>query len=63
MKLRVQARYLQIGDIVGSGETVVRTFMDSMTPKGKINVLLYKDDRTRFSEWGIYTMKIFRYLQ
>lgn len=55
MKTRVQARALQKGDRVGSGETVDRVFAGAYTPRGKIEVVLRKHDYTRTAVWGAYT--------
>ena len=62
MKLKVQAQHLQLGDIVGSGEKVVRTYIltDKMS-KGKVGVQLikYQNSDHEFSRcvhWGKYTM-------
>lgn len=65
-KIRVQAQYLQPGDVVGSGEKIVSVWADVRTPTGKINVALSKQimDRNgqllstikRQNQWGKYTM-------
>ena len=64
-KLRVQAQHLQPGDIVGSGEKIVKTFIPSILNKlarGKIGVELCKRydqssliGPTRVTYWGKYT--------
>ena len=60
MKLRVQAQYLQPGDIVGSGETVNNVQEGLNTPKGKCEVVLNKTKDgilfKRIAFWGKYTM-------
>lgn len=55
MKLRVQAQHLQPGDIVGSGEKVVRTYiLTAKENKGKIGVQLLRKSGTesRCVYWG-----------
>jgi len=56
MKLKVQAQHLQPGDIVGSGEKIVRIYNSKGQSSCKINVRLKKRDKERVSEWGKYTM-------
>ena len=60
MKLRVQAQYLQPGDIVGSGETVNNVQEGLDTPKGKCEVVLNRTKNgtlfMRVAFWGKYTM-------
>lgn len=61
MKIKVQAQYLQPGDIVGSGEKVINVSAGVRTPKGKIDVKLGKylnsdHEYFRTSQWGKYTM-------
>jgi hypothetical protein len=54
---RVQARVLQPGDIVGTGETIVSVSAGVRTPRGKVEVVLTKaDGHRRMSIWGAYTM-------
>ena len=53
---KVQARYLQAGDIIGSGETVKGVSAGVQTPRGKIEIILDKDGRSRMSIWGAYTL-------
>jgi hypothetical protein len=53
---KIQARALQVGDLVGSGETVKGVAAGLRTPRGKVEVILEKDGRTRMSLWGAYTM-------
>ncbi len=56
MKLRIQAQYMQIGDIVGSGEKVVDIVRVSIHfPSSKIMVTLNNDVRNRTSYWNKYT--------
>jgi hypothetical protein len=65
-KLRVQARHLQVGDIVGSGAKVVRLTVSSINwPSSKVQVCLhypnkavveYDPDRIdSVAYWGKYT--------
>ena len=57
MKTKVQAQHLQIGDIVGSGETVIGLTVRSLRmPSNKVAVTLRKDGRQRTVQWGSYTM-------
>lgn len=60
MKLKVQAQHLQPGDIVGSGEMVVRLTINSIDwPSNKVMVTLQPCDQRRASRgvlWGKYTM-------
>lgn len=56
VKLKVQAQYLQPGDIVGSGEKVVHVSAGVRTPKGKVDVCLKINETSRWSQWGKYTM-------
>lgn len=53
--MRVQAKYLQKGDKVSSGETVERVFAGAYTPRGKVEVVLRKYDYRRTAVWGAYT--------
>ena len=55
MKTRVQAQYLQIGDIVGSGEKVIALTEGSLRmSSSKVAVTLKKDGRQRTVQWGKY---------
>lgn len=57
MRIRVQAQYLQSGDVVGSGETVAAITVNSTQwPTGKIYIALEKHGRIRGTFWGKYTM-------
>lgn len=56
MKLRIQAQHLQPGDIVGSGERIMRVYNSIGQASCKINVRLEKRGKERVSEWGKYTM-------
>jgi len=57
MKLRIQAQYMRIGDIVGSGERVVDIIRASIHfPSSKIMVALNNGVRNRISYWNKYTM-------
>lgn len=53
---KVQARALQSGDLVGSGEVVKGVSAGLHTPRGKVEVVLEKNGKIRFSLWGAYTM-------
>jgi len=53
---KVCARYLLPGDVVGSGETIVRVSAGVRTPRGKVEVTLEKNGQRRTSLWGAYTM-------
>lgn len=55
MKIKVQAQHLQPGDIVGSGEKVVKQYIGYKTPRGKVDVVLQKGDNYRSAYWGKYT--------
>lgn len=58
MKIRVQARNLQPGDVTGSGERVVKVETGVRTPKGKVEVFLRPRilaDGIRKAIWGAYT--------
>lgn len=58
MKLKVQAQYLQIGDITGSGEIIMDVTLNSTKwPSSKVQVILGKEGReaNRASYWGKYT--------
>lgn len=56
MKFKVQARALQVGDVLGSGETVVSVSAGLRTPPGKVEVTLAKGERRRTSTWGASTL-------
>lgn len=59
MKLRVQAQHLQPGDIVGSGEYVVKIYSAGIgIPSGKCEVVLRNESKNinRAAHWGRYTM-------
>lgn len=57
MKIKVQAQHLQPGYIVGSGEVVQSTIINSIHwPSSKVHVALEKDGKIRGSLWGKYTM-------
>jgi hypothetical protein len=56
MPLRVQARQLVAGDVVGSGETIVQVAAGVRTPRGKVEVTLEKDGRRRLTFWGASTV-------
>ena len=53
MKLRVQAQYLQPGDVVGSGEVVTQVIINSTQwPSNKVRVSL----NNRAAIWGKHIM-------
>jgi hypothetical protein len=56
MKLKVQAQHLQVGDIVGSGETVEYVGRGISTPNGCVDIVISKDDKKRMTHWRKYTM-------
>jgi hypothetical protein len=57
MKMRVQAQHLQVGDSVGSGETIAKVVVNSISiPTNKVLVILESKDNQRTSYWGKYTM-------
>lgn len=58
MKTRVQAQFLQPGDIVGSGEVVNNITINSIHwPSNKVRVALeHKDRGIKSVLWGKYTM-------
>jgi hypothetical protein len=53
--VKVQARYLQSGDQVGSGEIVTWVGAGVRTPRGKVEVVLEKDGSRRLAIWGAST--------
>jgi hypothetical protein len=56
IKTRVQAQYLQIGDIVGSGEVVIALTVRSLRmPSNKVAVTLKQAGKQRTVQWGKYT--------
>lgn len=55
---KVPARYMQPGDVVGSGETVVSVSAGVRTPRGKVEVVLERDGNRatrRLAVWGSHT--------
>lgn len=57
-RIRVQARALQPGDQLGSGEKVARVSVGAFTPRGKVEVILSNRDNdgvSRICIWGSYT--------
>jgi len=57
MKIKVQAQHLQPGDIVGSGEVVQGTIINSTNwPSSKVCISLTKGSDYRSVLWGKYTM-------
>lgn len=56
MKIKVQAQHLQPGDIVGSGEKVIRIITRSLhMPSNKVAVTLFKNNQ-RTVLWGKFTL-------
>jgi hypothetical protein len=55
MRLRVHARNLIAGDVVGSGETVVSASAGARTPRGKVDVTLTLFGCTRTVAWNAAT--------
>ena len=56
MRTRVNAQYLQPGDIIGSGETVVGVSAGLYTPRGKCDVVLKsRSGRVRCATWWKHT--------
>lgn len=53
--LKISARHLMSGDLVGSGETIVSVSAGVRTPRGKVEVTLEKGGRRRTSLWGAPT--------
>lgn len=54
---RVEAQYLRKGDILGSGEEVTSSpSAGTTTPKGKVELSLTKDGKTRRVVYGKYTV-------
>lgn len=53
---KVSARHMQVGDVVGSGETVIGISAGVRTPRGKIEVTLEKNGYRRLAVWGAYTL-------
>jgi hypothetical protein len=53
---RIQARFLQPGDVVGTGETIVSVSAGARTPRGKVEVTLDRDGSRRTTLWGAYTL-------
>lgn len=57
MKMRVQAQHLQIGDIVGSGESINNIIISSTKwPSSKVYVELLDDAGLRSAYWGKTTL-------
>jgi hypothetical protein len=55
-KIRIQAQYLQVGDVVGSGEKVEAVRSAGLDlPTGKAMIVLSKGSMSRTSYWGKYT--------
>jgi hypothetical protein len=54
--VKVPARNLLTGDQVGSGETVKWVGVGVRTPRGKVEIQLEKDGRTRLAIWGASTL-------
>jgi hypothetical protein len=61
VKLRVHARDLRRGDVVGSGETVCSVSRGVRTPPGKHEITLEKCGQRRLAFWGSATLiNVFR---
>lgn len=54
--IKVQARALQPGDLVGSGEVVLSVSAGVATPRGNVDVILVRNDGRRRVTWGAYTL-------
>lgn len=54
--MRVHARHLLPGDVVGSGETVVSVSAGIDTPAGHVDVRLEKLGRERLAYWRAATL-------
>jgi len=56
MKIKVQAQHLKAGDIVGSGEKVEGTILNSVhLPSNRVCISLTKGSDYRSVLWGKYT--------
>lgn len=55
-KLKVQAQHLEVGDIVGTGETILYVGQGVRTPKGCVDIVVQKGNKKRSSVWRKYTM-------
>ena len=53
--VKVPARHLRHGDVISSGETVLSVSVGVRTPRGKVNVILQKDNRQRSAVWNAST--------
>lgn len=55
---QIRAHALQPGNVTtGTGETIVRVSIGISTPKGKVDVVLQKQDGSyRFAIWGKHTL-------
>lgn len=53
---QAQAQHLQIGDIVGTGETILYVGQGVRTPKGCVDIVVQKGDKKRSSVWRKHTM-------
>lgn len=62
MTIKMPAYLLQSGDVVGSGEEIVRVSAGVRTPPGKVDVLLVRkrawplEDVHRTAQWGKRTI-------
>lgn len=56
MKERIAAYALQPGDVVGSGEKVVQTYVGARTPPRKVHVILDGPRGRRTALWGKFTI-------
>jgi hypothetical protein len=48
----VRAHALQPGDVLGTGETVIRVFQDKLSGRGKLSVVLKMGETERCTDWG-----------
>ena len=55
IKIHTQAQHLQPGDVVGSGETIVSIQAGLRTPKGKVEVVLFRNGYSRLAFWSKHT--------
>jgi hypothetical protein len=55
-KIRIAARALRRGDVVGSGERVICISAGVHTPAGKVEIVLERAGRSRTAVWGASTV-------
>lgn len=57
--MKTPVHMLSPGDVLkGSGETVVNISAGIKTPKGRIEVVLSKNNNKRLAVWGKYTIVV-----